>query len=249
MTFNTAFKHLYEKELKPYGFQKAKGKRPYFIRMIGDEIFHMITYRNLWSERPYKEFEVRWGVGTVYREKIDLDSSPSSTVIWTKRGGNLPYVYRDLSLIIPGKPYEIGENDVDMETELDYSIEEIKRKVLPKLDGLVTLELCYEYLDTYLYDEENYGGNFRGYNEGLVNYILYDSKIYEEVRGKHMEDAQREKDRQLVMKMIRLRKTEKQPEIFQKYLDGEEKYRLIVETLKRRKRENQERLRSHGITF
>ena len=38
----------------------------------------------------------------------------------------------------------------NMETELDYSIEEIKRKVLPKLDGLVTLELCYEYLDTYL---------------------------------------------------------------------------------------------------
>lgn len=54
---------------------------------------------------------------------------------------------------------------------------------------------------------------------------------------------------ELVMKMIRLRETEKQPEIFQKNLYGEENYRLVVETLKRRKRENQERLRSHEITF
>ena len=70
MTFNTAFKHLYEKKLKPYGFQKVKGKRPYFIRMIGDEIFHMITYRNCWSDRPYKEFEVRWGVELYIGRKL-----------------------------------------------------------------------------------------------------------------------------------------------------------------------------------
>ena len=247
MTFNTAFKHLYEKKLKPYGFQKVKGKRPYFIRMIGDEIFHMITYRNCWSERPYKEFQIIWGVGTVYREKIDLDVLPYKTLMWAKSAGL--YMYRDLSLIIPGKPYEIGKNDVDMETELDYSMEEVKKEVLPRLERAVTLERCYEYLDTYLFDEENFDGDFRGHNEGLINYILFDPKIYEEVRGKHMEDLQRERNRRLVMEMLELRSMDNQPAIFKKYLEGEENYRLIVETLKRRKRENHERLSSHGIVF
>ena len=135
----------------------------------------MITYRNLSSMRPYKEFGIMWGGGTVYREKIDLDIRPDQSLIWMI--GEEYHVYRDLSLIVPGKPYEIGRNDVDMETELECSMEETKRKILPDLNGAVTLEKCYWNLDTYLYDEENFDGNFREHNEGLINYILYDPEI------------------------------------------------------------------------
>ena len=240
MTFNTAFKHLYEKELKPYGFQKAKGKRPYFIRMIGDEIFHMITYRNCWSERPYKEFEVRWGVGTVYREKIDLDCLPDETVSWTKSVWH-PFVYRDLSLIQPGEPYEIGRNDVNMETELEHSINVVKQNILPKLEKVETLETCYQYLDTFLFDEENFDGDFREYNEGLVNFKMFDMKTFEEAWSKKVEYAD---DKEWVAARM-----ENQVSIFRKYMQKEENYRLVVETLKRRKQENHERLRKHGIAF
>jgi hypothetical protein len=38
MTFDTAFKRVYAEELASYGFKKIKGKRPYFVRMIGDEL-------------------------------------------------------------------------------------------------------------------------------------------------------------------------------------------------------------------
>jgi len=73
MTFDTAFKHLYAKELAPYGFQKIKGRRPYFVRMVGDEIAHVISYRNSWSMRPYKNFIVLWGIATVYRRRINFE--------------------------------------------------------------------------------------------------------------------------------------------------------------------------------
>ena len=246
MTFNTAFRHLYEKEFKPYGFQKVKGRRPYFLRMIGDEIFHMLAYRNHWSERPYKEFQIIWGIGTVYREKIDLDILPDKTTCWTHIFSS--FVYRDQSQTDPERTDETRSDDMEM--ELDYSVELVKMKILPKLDQAVTLEQCYGCLgDTGLYEEENFGGNFREHNEGLLSYILYVPEIYEEVRGKHMEDSQREENQEMVMEMIRHQSMDHQLEIFQKYLNGGENRRLIVETLKRRKRENQERLRSHGIVF
>lgn len=248
MTFNTAFKHLYEKEFKPYDFQKVKGKRPYFLRMIGDEIFHMLTYRNCWSERPYKEFQIIWGIGTVYREKIDLDILPDKTTCWTHIFSS--FVYRDQSRTDPERTDENWSDDVDMEEELDYSVELVKMKILPKMDKAVTLEQCYGCLrDTGLYEEENFGGNSQEHNEGLLSYILYVPEIYEEVRGKRMGDSQRVENQQMVMEMIRHQGMDHQPEIFKKYLKGEENHRLVVETLKRRKRENHERLRSHGIVF
>lgn len=248
MTFNTAFRHLYEKEFKPYDFQKVKGKRPYFLRMIGDEIFHMLTYRNYWSERPYKEFQIIWGIGTVYREKIDLDVLPHKTTCWTHIFSS--FVYRERNQIVSEKPDETVADDADMETELDYSVELVKMKILPKMDQAVTLEQCYGCLgDTVLYEEENFGGDFREYNEGLLSYILYVPEIYEEVRGKRMEDSQRKENQKMVMELLACRSMDRQPEIFQKYLKGEENHHLIVETLKRRKKENHERLRSHGIVF
>ena len=43
-TLGTAFKQVYGEALKEYGFKKIKGKYPYYVRLIGDEIVHVITY-------------------------------------------------------------------------------------------------------------------------------------------------------------------------------------------------------------
>ena len=43
MGLNTAFKKVYGELLEPYGFKKLKGRNPYFVRMVGDEIVHVIT--------------------------------------------------------------------------------------------------------------------------------------------------------------------------------------------------------------
>ena len=37
MTFETAMKHAMDEALFPHGFQRVKGRRPYYVRMIGDE--------------------------------------------------------------------------------------------------------------------------------------------------------------------------------------------------------------------
>jgi len=138
MTFDTAFKHLYAKELAPYGFQKIKGRRPYFVRMVGDEIVHVISYQNSWSMRPYKNFIVLWGAATVYRRRINFEKNPRDTIRWTRDVCSPTckpiFEYRDESTIKPGRSFQTGGNDVDMMEELEHSVEVVKQEILPRLD-------------------------------------------------------------------------------------------------------------------
>lgn len=63
----TVFKRVYGEALAPYGFFKIKGRQPYFGRLIGDEIIHIITFKNEYSfNQYYKAFDILGGITTVY---------------------------------------------------------------------------------------------------------------------------------------------------------------------------------------
>ena len=84
LTINTAFKQIIGKALEPLGFKVIKGRHPYIVRVINNEILHIITFR---TESPdYSEgdkaFAIMGGIATVYRKKITLDQSPIQNYIW-----------------------------------------------------------------------------------------------------------------------------------------------------------------------
>ena len=84
-SINTIFKRVYGEALAPYGFVKIKGRQPYFVRMIGDEILQVITYMNEWcSKQFYKAFDIYCGVATVYRQRLNLERSPLENSNWFK---------------------------------------------------------------------------------------------------------------------------------------------------------------------
>lgn len=76
MTLNAAFNKVFGEGLEPLGFKrlkKIKNKQPYFVRVVGDEILHIITYRQLTSPKlGYKCTEVLGGVVTLYRRNLDF---------------------------------------------------------------------------------------------------------------------------------------------------------------------------------
>ena len=84
MSLNTAFKKVYGEALEPYGFKKVKGEQPYFARVIGDEIVHVITYANtpMIVSGKYKAFDIMCGVETVYVPKINFDIPPKYNGNW-----------------------------------------------------------------------------------------------------------------------------------------------------------------------
>ncbi|MBD5096365.1 MAG: hypothetical protein HDT40_05025 [Lachnospiraceae bacterium] len=89
MSLNTAFKKVYGETLESYGFKKVKGKHPYFARVIGEEIVHVITCAPE-SANPGREdiengYMVYGGIATVYRPRINFDDKPRDNRNWYTR--------------------------------------------------------------------------------------------------------------------------------------------------------------------
>ncbi len=74
LSLNAAFIQVFGEALEPLGFVKLKKvKHPYFVRLIGDEILHIVTYRKVRSiKRGYNSFEILGGIVTLYRRHIDF---------------------------------------------------------------------------------------------------------------------------------------------------------------------------------
>ena len=84
-TFNTECKNVFGKGLKKYGFKKVKGKYPYYVRCVGNEIMHVITFDKDPSLLNEEAFSVLFGVATVYRENMPFDESTRFANEWLSR--------------------------------------------------------------------------------------------------------------------------------------------------------------------
>ncbi|MCM1553311.1 MAG: hypothetical protein NC092_11520 [Butyrivibrio sp.] len=71
-SFKAAFNSVYKKGLEKYGFKKVKGSRYYYARCVGDEIVHVITFRQFPKLIGNCTFTVMFGVATVYMEDIAM---------------------------------------------------------------------------------------------------------------------------------------------------------------------------------
>jgi len=175
LTLNSAFKQVFGEYLEPLGFKKIKGRHPYFVRLIDNEILHIVSC----MPRPDKKFIIIGGVATVYRQHISLDLSPKENGNWLH--GNLHfytklhefdentnYSFNDL--------YEFGYSEESILSEMEHVLNITKGIMLPILDEVVDLEACVEYfnkfgLDMHLYDDkQDFGNKYVNnyYNEGLL---------------------------------------------------------------------------------
>ena len=72
-SLQTEFVKYYKEKLEPLGFKKVKGRQPYFVRAVNDEILHIISFYGQ-KELNCQTFMVSFGVATVYRKEIKLGS-------------------------------------------------------------------------------------------------------------------------------------------------------------------------------
>ena len=77
-SLQTEFVKYYKEKLEPLGFKKVKGRQPYFVRVVNDEILHIFTFMSVSStEFGYKAFDLMCGIATVYRKEINFSIPPS----------------------------------------------------------------------------------------------------------------------------------------------------------------------------
>ncbi|MCM1082287.1 MAG: hypothetical protein NC428_02325 [Clostridium sp.] len=271
MSLNTAFKKVYGEALEPYGFKKVKGKYPYFARVIGEEIVHVITYINtpMIVSGKYKAFDIECGIETVYVPKIDLDIPPRHNGNWMTE--NLT-IYRRTH---PGAPPQERYNELNEyvydSTDENSMIEALKKSVqhmeeimLPHLDEIRDYKACMEHYDTYspmqkyIRDNIQNRRKFYPYDDGLLNFKAFTLEEYsnrERNRYKRADkrDLQYVKEGRMTMEKLESEKADRDRrlkadiELFEKYANNPENNRILVEELESRKRENTEILREYGL--
>lgn len=149
LTLNGAFKQVFGEALEPLGFKMIKGRQPYFVRVVGDEILHIITYRNESADYiTQKSFNILGGVITVYRDNIDLTLSPIMNLNWLESNLTLYRIdnteYDKDSLKIYKFSYE-SENINSMFCELKRALKVTTEIMLPMITSAVDIDSCINY--------------------------------------------------------------------------------------------------------
>lgn len=270
-TFGTTFKRIYGEGLKKYGFKKIKGRQPYFVRMIGDEIIHVITYRPVNAYNfSHKEYEIYGGIATVYRANIDLDKTPRDNAVWLRE---LYRFYRKCNDGREKKKYEeIGlfsyekDNEQAMIESIEYSFEMTEKYVITELNKITDIKKCVEFFGVYhpimltLSSEFENRENQYEYNEGLLNVFVYSPSKYIEY-----EKNQYEKQAKILLDGIKMgiycismeeyendlkkdrQAMNNQIEIFNRMINDKEEYKKVLNELKKRKISNSEILKKYEV--
>ncbi len=180
LSLNAAFVKVFGEALEPLGFKKIKGRHPYFVRVIGDEIIHVITYQkeeddpvvNGYLMRGYKQYSIIGTVATVYRRKIEFDALGtmlSNSKIYTMQNGfNFDNDYRNS---ISSFHYKNGDEKM-MTESLKHAFEATRLHLLKAFDEAFTLDSCIDFFYKYEYQLRfNYDLNFDSHcnwKEGFV---------------------------------------------------------------------------------
>lgn len=164
MSLNAAFKKVFGEALEPLGFKLIKSKYPYFVRVVpGGEIIHIVSI----MQRKYgiggrKAFDIRCGVATVYRKKLDFNIPPDdfllqhiSEIYSRSHPSDLNMEYR--ASIITFKyetpiPHFLKNNTVEFTTDenemldcLENALEATKQVFLPVVSEVTSLIDCEKY--------------------------------------------------------------------------------------------------------
>ena len=145
------FEKYYKERLASLGFIKVKGRQPYFVRVINDEILHIIApYGENSSEQGYKAFTLRCAVATVYRQEINFETTPRHNGDWFVTYGKLMELKDSVYPAFDGardlKIYYYNEDNMD---ETLKSVEEGIMNIVGELDKIIDMDSVMRWLLKY----------------------------------------------------------------------------------------------------
>lgn len=238
--------------LQPLGFQKVKGRQPYFIRAVpGGEIIHVLSYyadKHTITTHGEKVFNIVGGVATVYRREFDFSKSPT-TQNWMRDNRWISANYQQLSpdhedpgdTVCSDYRFICKPEAAAMTNEIRRAMELTTHILVPLMDQITDLEACIRYrhligmsMHTYYADPaENFGNHAANdyYNEGLLYFTVnpdFFRTAYPDPQGEFEEKC-----------TAVFEKIQKDPALLEQ----------VNAELARRKIRNTETLHSFGISF
>ncbi len=253
------FADVYSNELSKYGFVRAKGKYPYIVRFVSEDIINIITYKNSnHSNQGAKSFFVLCDIATVYRSKISLDKSPEANAWWMHNSESI-IARMGHSREQYSYTYRCFDED-DMYKTIIESLDDIKNYILPLFDSVKTLSSCIDYYDEFggfmsIIVDSNFGTN-ANYNEGHL-YIIANKKqdFGENVKTKIEHYIEKNKKAGIILTDNDIEKkreslitfAEKQKKYMNYILNNKEVKDEFGLEMQRRKSYNLDKLKEYGI--
>ncbi len=266
-SLNSAFRRVFGKALKKKGFTEVNGEHPYLARMAGTEIFHVIACMDEeCMEEGYREFSVLGAAATVYRGTVSLEESPRSNDFWlrdlgafyekTHRSYDREYHARLVS-------FAYRKNDAaDLDKKLEQALEETEKIMLPVLDAAVSPETCLEYL----WRLDSMEPLVPGYDDVRIPFwkspcedglLLVQTGSHDDFRKLTLKLAERDMERSgresghCYVELLHEHENRRLDIVAQRdeIYAAPEIYEKAIAELGRRKRTNQEILRSYGLEF
>ncbi len=259
LSLNAAFVKVFGEALEPLGFKKIKGRHPYLVRVIGDEIIQVITFMSGYDN----SFQILGGVATVYRPYIALDKSARDNSNWLinnlgfheltnpddcnlefRRSIHQFYYYDNKGIYKKGTYTPNGELRKSTLEAFEEALIVTNKIMLPVLHNVTSLDDCVTFFDKFkmymwLFDNDIRNQNsICNYNEGL---LLIKTEQRNFFRNKLKEYLDKKYDNNLVLEL------EKQIELYDSILNDKKAYTEILEELEKRKALNTEILKSYGL--
>ncbi len=152
LTLNAAFKQVFGQGLEPLGFKLVKSKYPYFVRVINDEIAHVIT---LTSEKSCgtNTFIIYGGIATIYKQEIDFSKNPKFDAghwlsdIGSFYEGVFPTDYSRKQEIAMARYFINDLNDCEKVYNcFSVALERVKQWIIPELDKVIDVDSAIRFL-------------------------------------------------------------------------------------------------------
>ena len=181
LTFIAAFKQVFGEMLEPLGYKYLKkGKYPYFVKVINNEILHIISYRHISSSTVgHKAMEIHGGAISLYRRKIDLTDEPTYFLPQIHRYYNGPW--GKLADDLLGYECNMSDNE-SLTKDMKRAAELVKEFILSNIENIVDIDSYVKYakrfyfIDTGLCEIDEYENNPReDYNESYLLVLTHDN--------------------------------------------------------------------------
>lgn len=240
MTLNAAFIKVFGEALEPMGFKKIKCSHPYFVRIVGGEVIHIITYKKM-SGYPYVDgrrredygkYDIVGKVETVYSRDRDISFPTSHPERDTSFFSNSDIYKKEHFFDFDNDywhsifycfPFKLG-NENQMIGSFEHAFDVTKLNLLSAMDKAVDLrsylEFQYKFSDSSLYLDYTHD-NFEHFGEydGLVQIKADTSESYIE-RNERRRMCEFDKDTEVYKKRY-----ENDPQKLSNCLEGVDRQR------------------------
>ena len=157
LTLKAAFIKVFGDALEPLGYKKVKGANPYFVRVIGDEIIHVITFVTNSTAPGYKAFEICGDVRSIYASDNYFSKKPedaykesyfdlSNFRVYSYRLHHEDYDYdyqREISRFL------CKDDNASIMSKMYEALDTSQKILFPFIDSINNIDKLYKYLLQY----------------------------------------------------------------------------------------------------